>query len=78
MVDLGVKFGDDSDPALMWFSRCFIHSAKNRKKLAGLILTHGHEDHWRRAMAVAATQMPRLLHALCRRTLEQQAEGTRA
>src|SRR5436190_2496247 len=45
MVDLGVKFGEDSDPGVDVVLPDVSFIAKNRKKLAGLVLTHGHEDH---------------------------------
>ncbi|MDE2447145.1 MAG: ribonuclease J [Alphaproteobacteria bacterium] len=45
MVDLGVKFGDDTEPGVdvILPDVGFIH--KNRKRLAGLVITHAHEDH---------------------------------
>ena len=45
MVDLGVKFGDDADPGIDVILPDVSFIAKNRKKLAGLVLTHAHEDH---------------------------------
>ena len=45
MVDLGVKFGEDSDPGIDVVLPDISFIAKNRKKLSGLVLTHGHEDH---------------------------------
>ncbi|MEP7173109.1 MAG: ribonuclease J, partial [Aestuariivirga sp.] len=45
MVDLGVKFGEESDPGIDVVLPDVSFIAKNRKKLAGLVLTHGHEDH---------------------------------
>ena len=45
MVDLGVKFGEDSEPGIDVVLPDVSFIAKNRKKLAGLVLTHGHEDH---------------------------------
>ena len=45
MVDLGVKFGEDSEPGIDVVLPDVSYIAKNRKKLAGLVLTHGHEDH---------------------------------
>ncbi len=45
MVDLGVKFGEDSDPGIDVVLPDVSFIAKNRKKLAGLVLTHAHEDH---------------------------------
>jgi ribonuclease J len=45
MVDLGVKFGGDSEPGIDVILPDVNFIAKNRKKLAGLVLTHAHEDH---------------------------------
>ena len=45
MVDLGVKFGEDSDPGIDVVLPDVSFIAKNRKRLSGLVLTHGHEDH---------------------------------
>src|SRR5476649_1387592 len=55
MVDCGVTFADDSMPGidLIMADPAFI--AERRDRLAGLVVTHGHEDHigaiahlWRR------------------------------
>lgn len=45
MVDLGVTFGDDSVPGIdvMMPDPAFI--ANQRERLAGILLTHAHEDH---------------------------------
>jgi len=45
MVDLGVKFGDDADPGIDVVLPDVGFIASNRKNLAGLVLTHAHEDH---------------------------------
>jgi ribonuclease J len=45
MVDLGVKFGEDSEPGIDLVLPDVSFIAKNRKRLAGLVLTHAHEDH---------------------------------
>ena len=45
MVDLGVKFGGDAEPGIDVILPDVHFIAKNRKKLAGLVLTHAHEDH---------------------------------
>jgi ribonuclease J len=45
MVDLGVKFGDELDPGVDVILPDVSYIAKNRKRLAGLVLTHAHEDH---------------------------------
>ena len=79
MVDLGVKFGEESDPGIDVVLPDVSFIAKNRKRLAGLVLTHGHEDHigsvpwlW------PQLKCPHLLHPLCRSPVEQEAQGTRA
>src|SRR4051812_28758072 len=55
MVDLGVKFGDESEPGIdiVLPDPTFIEA--ERRSLAGIVLTHAHEDHpgalpwlWRR------------------------------
>jgi ribonuclease J len=45
MVDLGVKFGEETDPGIDVILPDVTFMAKNRKKLAALVLTHAHEDH---------------------------------
>ena len=45
MVDLGVKFGEETDPGIDVILPDVTFIAKNRKKLAALVLTHAHEDH---------------------------------
>ena len=45
MVDLGVKFGDESVPGIDVILPDVGFISKNRKRLAGLIITHAHEDH---------------------------------
>lgn len=45
MVDLGVKFGDDRDPGIDVIMPDVGFIAKNRKRFAGLVITHAHEDH---------------------------------
>ena len=45
MVDLGVKFGEATDPGIDLVLPDVSFIAKNRKRLAGLVLTHAHEDH---------------------------------
>ena len=45
MVDLGVKFGEETEPGIDVVLPDVSFIAKNRKKLAGLVLTHAHEDH---------------------------------
>ena len=45
MVDLGVKFGDERDPGIDVILPDVGFITKNRKRLAGLVITHAHEDH---------------------------------
>ncbi len=45
MVDLGVKFGEDSDPGIDVVLPDVSFIASDRRNLSGLVLTHAHEDH---------------------------------
>ncbi|MGQ0676081.1 MAG: ribonuclease J [Rhodospirillales bacterium] len=45
MIDLGITFADDSQPALDVIMPDIDYIARRRDKLAGLVLTHAHEDH---------------------------------
>ena len=45
VVDLGISFPDDSTPGVDVILPDLKFIAERREKLAGLILTHGHEDH---------------------------------
>jgi ribonuclease J len=45
MVDLGVKFGDERDPGIDVVLPDVGFIVKNRKRFAGLVITHAHEDH---------------------------------
>ncbi len=45
MVDLGVTFGDDSIPGVDVVMPDPSFIAERREKLAGLVITHAHEDH---------------------------------
>ena len=45
MVDLGISFPDDSTPGVDVILPDLKFIAERREKLAGLIITHGHEDH---------------------------------
>ena len=45
MVDLGISFPDDSTPGVDVILPDLKFIAERRKKLNGLVLTHGHEDH---------------------------------
>ena len=46
MVDLGISFPDDSTPGVDVILPDLKFIADRRHKLAGLVLTHGHEDHF--------------------------------
>ncbi|HUR42794.1 MAG TPA: ribonuclease J, partial [Aestuariivirga sp.] len=45
MVDLGVKFGEESDPGIDVVLPDVSFIASDRRNLLGLVLTHAHEDH---------------------------------
>ncbi|MFO1123236.1 MAG: ribonuclease J [Hyphomicrobiales bacterium] len=45
LVDLGVKFGEDSEPGIDVVLPDVGFIAGDRRNLAGLVLTHAHEDH---------------------------------
>ena len=45
MVDLGVKFGEETDPGIDVILPDIGFIASNRGNLHGLVLTHAHEDH---------------------------------
>ncbi|MEO5373070.1 MAG: ribonuclease J [Alphaproteobacteria bacterium] len=45
MVDLGIGFGDDSMPAIDVVLPDIRFIEERRKELAGLVVTHAHEDH---------------------------------
>ena len=65
MVDLGVKFGEDTEPGIDVVLPDVGFIASDRRNLAGIVLTHAHEDH---LGAVAwlwpQLRVPGLLHAL--------------
>ena len=56
MIDLGVTFGDGSPPGvdLITPDPSFIEARKDR--LAGLVLTHAHEDHYGGLAQLCATR----------------------
>ncbi len=45
MVDLGVKFGEETDPGIDVVLPDVSFIASDQRNLAGLVLTHAHEDH---------------------------------
>ena len=46
LVDLGVKFGGEKEPGIDVVLPDIGFITKNRKDLAGLVITHAHEDHY--------------------------------
>ena len=46
MVDLGISFPDESTPGVDVILPDLKFIADRREQLAGLVLTHGHEDHF--------------------------------
>lgn len=45
MIDLGITFGDDQTPGIDVLMPDITFIAEKRDRLAGLVLTHAHEDH---------------------------------
>lgn len=45
MVDLGVKFGDETEPGIDIVLPDLGYVTGERRRLSGLVLTHAHEDH---------------------------------
>lgn len=45
MIDCGIQFPDVSYPGVELFSPDFGYVLDRKRKLAGLVITHGHEDH---------------------------------
>ncbi len=45
MIDLGITFGDDTTPSIEVIVPDVQYMEKNRDRLLGIVLTHGHEDH---------------------------------
>ena len=56
MVDLGVKFGEESEPGIDVVLPDLTYIESERRSLAGLVLTHAHEDH----LGAVAWLWPRL------------------
>ncbi len=45
IVDVGIMFADEEVPGVDFLIPDFTYLEKNKKKLKGIIITHGHEDH---------------------------------
>jgi len=45
IIDCGLMFPDEDMPGIDYIIPDFSYVKKNAKKLIGIILTHGHEDH---------------------------------
>ncbi|MEI6308176.1 MAG: ribonuclease J [bacterium] len=45
LIDAGVKFPDEKTPGVDLILPDFTYLLANQKRIAGIILTHGHEDH---------------------------------
>ena len=56
MVDLGVKFGEESEPGIDVVLPDLSYIESERRTLAGIVLTHAHEDH----LGAVAWLWPRL------------------
>ena len=56
MVDLGVKFGEESEPGIDVVLPDLVFAESERRNLVGIVLTHAHEDH----LGAVAWLWPRL------------------
>jgi ribonuclease J len=86
IVDLGVKFGSDSEPGIDVILPDIGFLSGQKKKVAGLVLTHAHEDHigavpwlWpqlRCSIFCTAFTAALLEHKLAEHALEEEAKIT--
>ena len=76
MVDCGVMFPDASMPGVDYVIPDFTHLIENQKKIKGLVITHGHEDHiggipfLLRQMDIPVIYAPKIACALIRHKIE--------
>ena len=73
MVDLGISFPDESTPGVDVILPDLKFIADRRDKLAGLVLTHGHEDHLGNPLSMEPTWLSNLWQRLYPRAVAAQA-----
>lgn len=83
IVDCGVMFPDASMPGVDYVIPDFTHLIENQKKIKGLVITHGHEDHiggipfLLRQIDLPAIYAPKIACALIRHKIEDGKIRTR-